>query len=123
MQTILVLHCKQHTQFCTNYSYKPTNYSRIFFSTYYSKNYSGIIGGSLARDKLVNGYPSRNFVLCQLCVDGKIHKKQFSITGGKRANKPLELIHSDVCGKVRMPSFSYFLTFIDDKYTRNFQLE
>ena len=51
------------------------------------------------------------------CVDGKSHKRQFPTTGGKRANKPFELIHSDVCGKVQTSSLNgcyYFLTFIDD---------
>jgi len=30
IQTILVLHCKQNMQFCTNYFYKSTDYSGIF---------------------------------------------------------------------------------------------
>ena len=37
---------------------------------------------------------------------------KFPTTGGKRANEPFELIHSDVCGKVQIPSLSgchYFL--------------
>ena len=74
----------------------------------------------LAQHKLVNGLnydPSRNRVFCQPCVDGKIHKKQFPTTGGRRANKLLELIHSDACGKVKTSSLGrchYFLTFIDD---------
>ena len=74
----------------------------------------------LAQNKLVNGLnydPSRNRVFCQPCVDGKIHKKQFPTTGGRRANKLLELIHSDVCGKVKTSSLGgchYFLTSIDD---------
>ena len=36
----------------------------------------------------------------------------------KRAVKPLELVHSDVCGKLKNKSLSsseYFLTFIDDR--------
>ena len=37
---------------------------------------------------------------------------------GKQAVRPLELVHSDVCGKLKNKSLSgaeYFLTFIDDK--------
>jgi len=30
IQTVLVLHCKQNTQFCTNHSYKSTDYSGMF---------------------------------------------------------------------------------------------
>ena len=74
----------------------------------------------LAIDKLVNGFnydPSRDISFCQACVDGKFHRSQFPTTGGKRAKEPLELIHSDVCGKIQTPSVGggyYFLTFIDD---------
>ena len=74
----------------------------------------------LAKDKLVNGFnydPSRDISFCQACVDGKLHRSQFPTTGGKRAKEPLELIHSDVCGKIQTPSLGggyYFLTFIDD---------
>ena len=59
----------------------------------------------------------KNLIFCSPCIDGKIHKKQFLTTGGKRANKQLELIHSNVCGEVKTSSlggFHYFLTFIDD---------
>ena len=55
----------------------------------------------LAKDKLVCGFnydPLKTRVFCQPCIDGKIHKKPFPTTGGTRANKPLELVHSDVCG-------------------------
>lgn len=49
----------------------------------------------------------------------KFHKDSFQLaTRGKRAREPpLELIHSDVCGKFQTPSLRggyYFLTFIDD---------
>ena len=47
----------------------------------------------------------------QESVDGKLHKSQFP------AKEPLELTHSDVCGKIQTPSLGggyYFLTFIDD---------
>jgi len=73
----------------------------------------------LAKDKLINSFnydSSKDLVFCQPCVDGKIHKRQFPTTGGKRAKKPFELIHSDVCGKVQTSSLSgcyYFLTFIE----------
>ena len=39
-------------------------------------------------------------------------------TGGKRVAEILELVHSDICGKIDTKSLSgckYFLTFIDDK--------
>ena len=74
----------------------------------------------LARDNLVDGFdydPSRGISFCQACVDGKLHRSQFSTTREKRAKEPLHLIHSDVCGKIQTRSLGggyYFLTFIDD---------
>ena len=74
----------------------------------------------LARDNLVDGFdydPSRGISFCQACVDGKLHRSQFPTTRGKRAKEPLDLIHSDVCGKIQTRSLGggyYFLTFIDD---------
>ena len=60
---------------------------------------------------------SKEISFCQACVEGKLHKSQFPATGGKRAKQPLELVHSDVCGKIETSSLGggrYFLTFIDD---------
>ena len=75
----------------------------------------------LARNKLVDGFDydvSKKIDFCEPCVQGKIHKLQFPGTGRKRAEEPLGLVHSDVCGKINALSLSgaeYFLTFIDDK--------
>ena len=51
-------------------------------------------------------------------MSGKIHRSPFPGTGRERAEEPLGLIHSDVCGKINSPSIGgaeYFVTFIDDK--------
>ncbi len=75
----------------------------------------------LAKEKLVNGFVydmTQTAELCESCVKGKLHKSKFPNTGRKRAEKPLELVHSDLCGKMNSKSLSgaeYFLTFIDDK--------
>ena len=75
---------------------------------------------TLAKGKLVTGFDydySNEISFCQACVEGKLHKSQFPATGGKRAKQPLELVHSDVCGKIETSSLGgghYFLTFIDD---------
>ena len=74
----------------------------------------------LARDNLVDGFDydlSRGNSFCQDCVDGKLHRSQFPTTRGKRAKELLDLINSDVCGKIQTRSLGggyYFLTFIDD---------
>ena len=54
---------------------------------------------------------------CEGCVQGKQHRAPFPKDAGTRASKPLEIVHSDVCGPMRTTSFGgarYFLTFIDD---------
>ena len=72
----------------------------------------------LAKDNLVDGFdydPSRGISFCQACVDGKLHRSQFPTTRGKRAKEPLDLIHSDVCGKIQTRSLGggyYFLTLL-----------
>ena len=75
----------------------------------------------LEKDKLVKGFNydvTKSTELCEPCVQGKLCKSKFPSTGRKRAVRPLELVHSDVCGKLKNKSLSgaeYFLSFIDDK--------
>ena len=57
---------------------------------------------------------------CEPCTEAKIHRLSFNQHTSMRAQGPLELVHSDVCGKVGEKSLSggeYFVTFIDD-YSR-----
>ena len=57
--------------------------------------------------------------VCESCLEGKMTKRSFSAKG-ERAKKPLELIHSDVCGPLNVQArggYEYFVTFIDD-YSR-----
>lgn len=59
---------------------------------------------------------------CDNCCDGKNHKLPFDKLIGENLSKPLELIHSDVCGPIKPESLgqgNYFVTFIDDstRYT------
>ena len=64
---------------------------------------------TLLRDKMVTR-PS-------LCVEGKSHRLPFQQIVAKRKTQPLELIHSDVCGKIGKQSLGgaeYFVTFVDD---------
>ncbi|KAF2347866.1 Integrase catalytic core [Trinorchestia longiramus] len=59
-------------------------------------------------------------IFCENCCDGKSHRLPFSRVDQRKVRKPLELIHSDVCGKINPSSLgggSYFVTFIDD-YSR-----
>ena len=75
----------------------------------------------LAANQMVDGFDyqkSSETKFCEPCIDEKHRRSTFPSTGGKRASEILELIHSDVCGKLDTKSLSgaeYFLTFIDDK--------
>ena len=54
--------------------------------------------------------------VCENCCDGKISRKPFHSVDAIQATAPLELIHTDVCGKMNPCSNGggqYFLTFID----------
>ena len=63
---------------------------------------------------------SLDFNFCEHCVYGKQNRVSFP-SGAKRANKILELVHSDVFGPMSVPSLSkyvYYVSFIYD-FSRN----
>lgn len=74
----------------------------------------------LAKDKLVDEFDYNELVkidFCEPCLKGKHQRSQFPLFSERVSTKPLELVHSDVCGKLEMKSLSgaqYFVTFIDD---------
>ena len=54
-------------------------------------------------------------------MQGKLHCCSFPTSSANRANEPLGLVHSDLCGKITPTSgggAEYFMTLTDDK-TRN----
>ncbi|MCO5602817.1 hypothetical protein L7F22_056956 [Adiantum nelumboides] len=70
---------------------------------------------NMAHDFSLLEMPPRH--VCEGCVLGKMHRFAFSQDGSVRATQKLQLVHSDVCGPMRMPSVGnslYFVTFIDD---------
>jgi len=55
--------------------------------------------------------------LCESCVAGKMKREPFPSKSESRSANPLELVHSDVCGKLECDSLGgakYFVTFTDD---------
>ena len=63
---------------------------------------------------------SLDFHFCEHCVYGKKNRVSFP-SSTKRANKILELVHSDVFGPVSVPSLYksvYYVSFIDE-FSRN----
>ena len=75
----------------------------------------------LARKDLVTdfGYKTNSSNgFCEACVEGKQTRNSFKAKDGIASTELLELIHSDVCGKMGVPSLSgseYVVTFVDDK--------
>ncbi|KAK2404761.1 putative mitochondrial protein [Trifolium repens] len=68
---------------------------------------------------MVRDMPPINCIddLCNACQLGKMHRKSFQSTNGTRARNKLELVHTDLCGPMSIPSLSqnkYFILFIDD---------
>lgn len=74
----------------------------------------------LDRKNLVTGIEvtSNEKEFCPNCCDGKNHKSPFPTFDRQDIKRePLELIHSDICGKISPSSIggaNYFLSFIDD---------
>lgn len=72
-------------------------------------------------EKMVNGLTLTRSAevasgVCVPCADGKQHRTPFQ-EGTRKTSRVLELVHSDVCGKMGSKSLSgaeYFVTLIDD---------
>ena len=60
---------------------------------------------------------SKTIGFCETCIGGKHHRTKFD-SSQTQSKELLELVHSDVCGKISEKSIGgaqYFLTFTDDK--------
>ena len=62
-------------------------------------------------------------MLCECCIQAKMHRKPFPQKTTSRSPEILDLVHSDVCGPMQTATPSgnrYFLTMIDDhsRYTK-----
>ena len=74
----------------------------------------------LANKELVECFDydsSKSIGFCECCIGGKQHRTPF-VSSSTEATELLELIHSDVCGKISEKSIGgaqYFLTFTDHK--------
>ena len=71
---------------------------------------------------MVRGLPKIDQVeeVCEACQLGKQHRDPFPQQASWRAKRPLELVHSDLCGNMPTESLGgskFFITFIDD-FTR-----
>ena len=75
----------------------------------------------LVKDKMVTGLDcnmKKAIGICKPCIDGKHHRQKFPKGGGERASQKLQLVHTDVSGRIAVQSLSgkeYYISFIDDK--------
>nr|GEY05532.1 copia protein [Tanacetum cinerariifolium] len=78
---------------------------------------------NLVKNNLVQGLPKMKFEkdhLCSACEQGKIHRNHNKSKMAFASNKPLYLLHMDLCGPMRIESINgkrYVLVVIDD-YSR-----
>ncbi|KAL4021013.1 hypothetical protein IC575_019802 [Cucumis melo] len=73
----------------------------------------------LCKNHMVRGIQNINHEtnICEVCILAKHHRDSFPTGKAWRASKPLELIHTDLCGPMRTTTNGgnrYFITFIDD---------
>ena len=70
----------------------------------------------LVKSGILNSLEFEPILMCESCLEGKMTKRPFKAKG-YRATKPLELVHTDVCGPMRVQArggYEYFVTFTDD---------
>nr|GEZ97840.1 integrase, catalytic region, zinc finger, CCHC-type, peptidase aspartic, catalytic [Tanacetum cinerariifolium] len=87
--------------------------------------YGDVVIGSMIIKKVyyIEGLPKRKFEkdhLCSACEQGKIHRKHHKSKTTFASNKPLYLLHMDLCGSMRVESINgkrYVLVIVDD-YSR-----
>ncbi|GJW01334.1 retrovirus-related pol polyprotein from transposon TNT 1-94 [Tanacetum coccineum] len=78
---------------------------------------------NLVKNNLVRGLPKMKFEkdhLCSTCEQGKIHRKHHKSKRNFASNKPLYLLHMDLCGPMHVESIKekrYVLVVVDD-YSR-----
>ena len=78
----------------------------------------------LAKDEMVKGFDYKKnsseelTSFCEPCAEGKQQHTKFPKDESTRGKNKLDLVHTDVCGKMDEPSLSgkeYFVSFIDDR--------
>lgn len=68
--------------------------------------------------KIASVGKKNEMLLCEPCITAKQTREPFKVRSDvKRASRPLEIVHSDVCGKITPVSWDgneYFVSFTDD---------
>ena len=70
----------------------------------------------LVKSGILNSLAFEPIPIFESCLEGKMNKRPFKVKG-YRVTKPLELVHTDVCGTMRVQArggYEYFVTVTDD---------
>nr|GFA08645.1 hypothetical protein [Tanacetum cinerariifolium] len=95
----------------------------VVASTSFSLNFATI--NNLVKNNLVQGLPKMKFKkdhFCFVCKQGKIHRKHHKSKMAFASNKPLYLLHMNLCGPMcvqRINGKRYVLVVVDDYSRRN----
>ena len=74
------------------------------------------------KSEILNSLAFEPIPICESCLEGKMTKRPFKAKG-YRATKPLELVHTDVCGPMGVQAragYEYFVIVTDDYSTYGF---
>ncbi|CAJ2633694.1 unnamed protein product [Trifolium pratense] len=112
---MFVLNIQNDVAQCLKMCYKEESW--LWHLRFGHLNFGGL--ELLSKKEMVRGLPYINHPnqVCEGCLLGKQFKMSFPKESSSRAQKPLELIHTDVCGPIKPRSLgksNYFLLFIDD---------
>ena len=117
--TLYYLNCTSPTISEANVSESIENKVKLWHQRFCHLGYDNL--RKLLNKNMVSGIDCSSSLekpFCSDCCNGKNHKQPFpTFESEKRVVKPLELIHSDICGKITPDSLGgarYFLTFIDE---------
>ena len=117
---MFMLNIQNNLAKCLKACYKDTTW--LWHLRFGHLNFRGL--QLLSKKEIVRGLPfiSHPDQVCEGCLLGKHFKKSFPKKSRSRAQKPLELIHTNVCGLIKPSSLgmsNYFLLFIDDFSRKN----
>ena len=107
---------------CTIEDSQAVSDAKLWHARFGHLNFASLL--RLQKSEMVSSMPKLEAPskhVCEGCILGKMQRSLFPKDGSIRANRKLQLIHSDVCGPMQTPSFGnylYFVTFIDD-YSRH----
>jgi hypothetical protein len=91
--------------------------TELWHNRYAHLSFKGL--NTLVKKDMVQGLPKlqEKEEKCSDCMKGKQHREAIPREAQWRATKPLELVHSDICGPITPQSNGgcrYFMTFTDD---------